>query len=325
MNSDEQKKPEPQNLRQQGLKRQSTRDTLKQRLLARKARSARLKVEVASQKGDAESEAKRPIEGRGEKKKRGDKQRRSGAAGVVSRKTSLSLKSTSSLKSESGAKSVAALKSVQGGNSKASPEVSSNSLAPVQRLTLEFLRDYIREHGYAPTLRDIADFIGVKSPSTAHFHLERLEGKGFIRRGQDGSIELFKLRRPKVSSTAVPLVGVIAAGIPIDAIENKTMIELPPSMIEGRGEIFCLEVSGDSMIDAHICDGDLVVIKKQDYANDGEIVAALLTDGSATLKTFRRLKNGKVMLVPANSRLSPITLDEVQIQGKVVAVMRQMM
>ncbi len=201
----------------------------------------------------------------------------------------------------------------------------SSSLAPVQRQTLEFLRSFIADHGYGPTLKDIANHIGVKSVSTAHFHLERLEQKGFIRRGDDGFIELIDLSTPELGPTAVPLVGVIAAGMPIEAVEQTTTIDIPPSLIDGRGEVFCLEVSGDSMIDAHICDGDIVVIKKQEVADNGQIVVALLEDGTATLKTYRRLKNGKVMLIPANPTLKPFTLDEVTVQGRVIGVLRQMM
>lgn len=199
-----------------------------------------------------------------------------------------------------------------------------SSLAPVQRKTLEFLRTFIAENGYGPTLKDISEFIGVKSPSTAHFHLERLEDKGLIKRGSDGEIELLECDKPELGPTAVPLVGVIAAGLPIEAMEHKTMIDIPPSMIGGKGEVYCLEVSGDSMIDAHICDGDVVVIKKQDAADDGQIVVALLDNGTATLKKFRRLKNGKVMLIPANPNLQPITLDKVTVQGRVIGVIREM-
>lgn len=199
----------------------------------------------------------------------------------------------------------------------------SSTLAPVQRQTLEFLRNFIAENGYGPTLKDIAQHIGVKSLSTAHFHLERLENKGFIRRGEDGMIELIDISTPELGPTAVPLVGTIAAGLPIEAIENSTMIDIPANMIDGRGEVYCLEVSGDSMIDAHICDGDLVVIKKQEYADNGQIVVALLEDGTATLKTYRRLKTGKVMLIPANASMSPMTLDEVSVQGRLIGVIRE--
>lgn len=200
----------------------------------------------------------------------------------------------------------------------------SSTLAPVQRTTLEFLRNFIAEKGFAPTLKEIARHIGVKSPSTAHFHLERLEQKGFIRRGSDGIIDILEQDIPELSASTVPLVGVIAAGLPIEAIEESTMIEIPPSMIDRRGEVYCLEVSGDSMIDAHICDGDIVVIKRQDIADDGQIVVALLEDNTATLKRYRRLKNGKVMLIPANPTLSPMTLDAVTIQGRVIGVIREL-
>ena len=200
----------------------------------------------------------------------------------------------------------------------------TNTLAPVQRQTLEYLRNFMADKGYAPTLKDIAEHIGVKSISTAHFHLERLESKGFIRRGDNGAVELVSTSRLEFGPTAVPLAGIIAAGLPIEAIENTTMIDIPPSMITGRGEVYCLEVSGDSMIDAHICDGDIIVVKKQDIADDGQIVVALLDDGSATLKRFRRLKNGKVMLIPANPAFSPITLDKVTVQGRVIGVTREM-
>jgi repressor LexA len=200
----------------------------------------------------------------------------------------------------------------------------SNTLAPVQRQTLEFLRNFLSEKGYAPSLKDIAEFIGVKSPSTAHFHLERLENKGFIRRGTDGMLELLDRVTPELGPTAVPLVGVIAAGRPIEAIEQSTTIEIPPSMIDGRGEVYCLEVSGNSMIDEHICDRDVVVIKKQDSAEDGQIVVALLEDGGATLKRYRRLKSGQVMLIPANPSMQPITVDKVTIQGRLIGVIREL-
>lgn len=204
------------------------------------------------------------------------------------------------------------------------PGFQSSTLAPVQRQTLEFLRNFLAEKGFAPSLKAIADFIGVKSASTAHFHLERLEQKGFIRRGADGMLEILDRATPELGPTAVPLVGVIAAGRPIEAIEQSTTIEIPPSMIDGRGEVYCLEVSGNSMIDEHICDRDVVVIKKQDGAEDGQIVVALLEDGGATLKRYRRLKNGQVMLIPANPTMQPMTVDKVTIQGRLIGVIRQL-
>ncbi len=205
-----------------------------------------------------------------------------------------------------------------------SQSFQSSTLAPVQRQTLEFLRNFLADKGYAPSLKDIADFIGVRSPSTAHFHLERLEDKGFIRRGADGMLELLDRVTPELGPTAVPLVGLIAAGRPIEAIEQATTIEIPPHMIDGRGEVYCLEVSGNSMIDEHICDRDIVVIKKQDTAEDGQIVVALLEDGNATLKRYRRLKSGQVMLIPANPTMQPLTVDRVAIQGRLIGVIRDL-
>lgn len=202
----------------------------------------------------------------------------------------------------------------------------SHSLAPVQRETLEYLRKFISEKGYAPTLKDISNYIGVRSPSTAHFHLSRLEDKGFVRRGPDGSIELVEREELQTNSgpCAVPLVGLIAAGAPIEAIEDQTVtVDIPPQFLDSRGEIYCLQVTGDSMIDAHIMDGDVVILKKQDSADDGQIVVALLPDGTATLKTFRRLKGGKVMLVPHNPTHQPLTVDSVEIQGRLIGLIRE--
>lgn len=201
-------------------------------------------------------------------------------------------------------------------------KIKTNSLPNVQRKTLEYLRNFIADRGYAPTLKDIASHIGVKSVSTAHFHLERLNEKGFIKRGLDGLIELVESAKPQLGPTAIPLVGTIAAGMPIEAIETSEYIDVPSMMIDGRGEVYCLKVVGESMIDRHICDGDVVVIRKQSVANDGDVVVAVLEDNTATLKTFRRLTGGKVMLIPANATMKPITLDNVDVQGILIGVIR---
>ena len=203
----------------------------------------------------------------------------------------------------------------------------SHSLAPVQRETLEYLRNFIADRGYAPTLKDIAKYIGVRSPSTAHFHLTRLEDKGFIKRGEDGSIEL--VEREQLERTegprSVPLLGLIAAGSPIEAIEDQSVtVEVPQQYFSANREIYCLQVTGESMIDAHIMDGDVIILAKQDTADNGQIVVALLDDGSATLKTCRRLKGGKVMLIPHNKTMQPITVDSVSIQGRVIGLIREM-
>jgi repressor LexA len=203
---------------------------------------------------------------------------------------------------------------------------TSHSLAPVQRETLEYLRRFISENGYGPTLRDIASYIGVRSPSTAHFHLSRLEDKGFVERGDDGSITLVELSEMTSPSSpiAVPLLGMIAAGHPIEAIEDTSVtVDIPPQFMDSRGDIYCLQVTGDSMIDAHIVDGDIIIVRSQEGADDGQIVVALLENDTATLKTFRRLKGGKVMLIPHNPRHKPITVDKVRIQGRVIGLVRE--
>lgn len=202
----------------------------------------------------------------------------------------------------------------------------THSLAPVQRRTLEFLRSFISDNGYGPTLKDISQFIGVRSPSTAHFHLSRLESKGFIKRNPDGSIELVEREELGIpaSPCAVPLLGLIAAGSPIEAIEDRTVtVDIPPQFLDSRREIYCLQVTGDSMIDAHIVDGDIIIVRKQDTADDGQIVVALLDDNTATVKTLRRLKGGKIMLVPHNPTHQPITVDKVTVQGRVVGLVRE--
>jgi len=199
----------------------------------------------------------------------------------------------------------------------------TSTLAPVQRKTLDFLRKFIAEYSYAPSLKKIAEHIGVKSASTAHFHLERLVQKGFIVREADGLITINEISNIELGPTAVPLVGLIAAGEPIDAIETPEMIDIPSAMIQNKGEVYCLEVSGNSMIEEHICDGDIVVIQKQDTADNEQIIVGLLDDNTATLKRYRRLKTGKIMLIPANSTMEPIVVENVTIQGKLIGVIRQ--
>jgi repressor LexA len=203
------------------------------------------------------------------------------------------------------------------------------TLAPVQRQALEYLKSFISRNGYAPTLKEISEFLGVRSASTAHFHLSRLEEKGFIRKGLKGSIELIDKKTEEslapMSPNSVPLLGLIAAGAPIEAIEdNSVSIEIPPQYFDRKRELYCLQVTGDSMIDAHIMDGDIIIVEKKDSAENGQIVVALLDDDTATLKTFRRLKGGKVMLIPHNSNHAPITLNSVRIQGRLVGLMREL-
>lgn len=203
------------------------------------------------------------------------------------------------------------------------------TLAPVQRQALDYLKNFIGEKGFAPTLKEICEYLGVKSVSTAHFHLSRLEEKGYIRRSSKGSIEILDKKNTaqaiNASSSSVPLLGLIAAGSPIEAIgDTSVFIDIPPQYFDKKRELYCLQVTGDSMIDAHIMDGDIIIVEKRNTADNGQIVVALLDDDTATLKTFRRLKGGKVMLIPHNPNLQPITLDSVRIQGRLVGLIREL-
>ncbi len=192
---------------------------------------------------------------------------------------------------------------------------------------LEYLEDYITDKSFAPTLTDIAKHFKLSSPATVHEHLQYLEEHGFIRR-EDGDIELIK-QQPTTeevyspgSSILLPIVGLITAGSPIEAIENRMEMMSVPAELARRPDCYILKVRGDSMIESFIDDGDFVVLQKQDYANDGDIVVALLEDGSATLKEYHKEKN-YIRLQPRNRQYPPIKVKQVVIQGKVVGIVRK--
>ena len=193
---------------------------------------------------------------------------------------------------------------------------------------LDYLKASVESQGYAPTMREIGAAVGLTSSASVKYQLDILEEKGLIRRGDNSgrAIELvipdseLGTVIPVGKTQFIPLVGSIAAGVPItaDQMVEETM-PLPESLV-GSGELFMLKVKGESMIDAAICDGDFVVIRQQKDANNGEIVAAMI-DGEATVKTFSR-KSGKVWLLPANDAFEPIDGTHCEILGKVTAVLR---
>lgn len=194
---------------------------------------------------------------------------------------------------------------------------------------LKFLREYIAEHTYAPTLTEIAREFRVSSLSTVHEHLDFLEQSGFLRRDRQQARGLTLLdpepeqKRSKVSDgILLPLVGTIAAGAPIEAIENRDATMTVPQEMVGRKNAYVLKVRGDSMIESLIADGDFVVVEKTDYAKDGDMVVALLEDGTATLKRLYKQKN-YVRLQPANKNYKPLQVRSVVIQGKVLGVVRK--
>lgn len=195
-------------------------------------------------------------------------------------------------------------------------------LTPKQLRILRLIRDYQRKHGYSPTMQELADVLGV-TKVTVFEHVSGLEKKGLLRRSKHRarSLELTpRVEFPDESEGVLPLVGHIAAGAPIEAIENPELVDLGNMFCSPSG-VFALRVRGDSMIDEHIRDGDLVVAERRETARDGETVVALLDDGEATLKKFYR-DGGRVRLQPANPSYSPIYLDSVRIQGVVIGVVR---
>lgn len=198
-------------------------------------------------------------------------------------------------------------------------------LYPKQRKVLKYIERHISEHGYAPTLTEIKDFMGVKALSTVHEHLIKLEDKGFLER-TDGkrSIKL-KLTKGLFSGAliSVPMVGMITAGQPIDAIEEPEKIGIPlPAELVGDRRVFCLKVRGDSMIESLISDGDIVVCEKVEFVQDGDTIVALLDDNTATLKKFYRERNC-IRLQPANKDYEPLRVKNITIQGRVIAIYRK--
>ncbi|MGI6046118.1 MAG: transcriptional repressor LexA [Eggerthellaceae bacterium] len=210
----------------------------------------------------------------------------------------------------------------------------SAKLTKRQKAVLNCIEDCIRDKGYGPTVREICSTLGLSSPSTVHVHLNALEEKGFIKRDplKSRSIALTyplddlnpaqNVLEPSFSKTVnVPLVGNVAAGEPILAEENITDTLTLPTDIVGDDPSFLLSVRGESMIEAGINDGDYVVVREQNVANNGDIVVALIEDG-ATVKTFYKEKD-HIRLQPENSSMEPIITRDCSIAGKVVAVFRR--
>lgn len=199
----------------------------------------------------------------------------------------------------------------------------------MQEKILAYIQSEIRERGYAPSVREIGEAVGLKSTSTVHGHLMRLEKKGLLHRDAMKPRAMGLTIDAELSDPAdapdvrrIPVVGRVAAGIPILAEENVEE-ELPlPSGFAGEGEHFILRVRGDSMIEAGILDGDYIVVRKQPDAVNGEIVVAMVDD-SATVKRFYK-ENGHFRLQPENSAMEPIIVPEVVILGKVVSLLRRM-
>ena len=197
-----------------------------------------------------------------------------------------------------------------------------------QEDALNFIKSYIVSHGYPPTVREIATSIGVSSPATVQAHLDSLANKGYIKKGsnKNRTIELMVENEyiPKNEDVVeVPLLGKITAGNPIEAIENPNeFFSLPAYLIPKDKEVFTLNVSGESMINAGILDGDIIIVERRNTARNGEIVVAMTEDNEVTLKTFYK-ENGHIRLQPENDSMEPFIFDNVFILGKAIGLYRK--
>ncbi|HJA70621.1 MAG TPA: transcriptional repressor LexA [Candidatus Lachnoclostridium stercoravium] len=197
-------------------------------------------------------------------------------------------------------------------------------ISPKQQEILEYIKETVLKKGYPPAVREICEAVHLKSTSSVHSHLETLEKNGYIRRDptKPRTIEIiddeFNLARRELVS--VPIVGTVAAGQPILAAENiEDYFPIPASMLP-NAEVFMLRVKGDSMVNAGIFNGDCVIVRSQNTADNGDMVVALLDD-SSTVKTYYR-EDGHYRLQPENDTMDPIIVDQVQVLGKVIGVFR---
>jgi repressor LexA len=201
-------------------------------------------------------------------------------------------------------------------------------LSKRQQDILQYIKVSVKEKGYPPSVREIGEAVGLASSSTVHGHLARLESKGLIRRDptKPRAIEILDLEEdtiPRQKVVNVPLIGKVTAGQPITAVENvEEYFPLPERLAPSDEQVFMLEIMGDSMIEAGILDGDFVIVRQQQTANNGDIVVAMTEEDEATVKRFFKERDF-VRLQPENSTMSPIILRNVSILGKVIGVYRQ--
>jgi repressor LexA len=208
----------------------------------------------------------------------------------------------------------------------------SMALTKRQKEVLDFIADFVEQNGYSPSYEELAHGLKLASLATVHKHIQALESRNYLRRlfNQSRSLEVSskyiqerRRNRQTVRSTEVPLAGRIAAGSPVEAIEGQDTLQFAD--FAGKGDTFALEVSGESMIEDHILSGDYVLVERTQQANDGEIVVALVGGHETTLKRLYQQPDGRIRLQPANSAMQPIIVEasEVQIQGRVLAVLRK--
>lgn len=196
-----------------------------------------------------------------------------------------------------------------------------------QQMILDFIKEEVEKKGYPPSVREIAMAVGLASSSTVHGHLERLENKGYIRRDptKPRAIEILETGEeqiPKEKPRYAPVIGKVTAGIPITAVENiEEYIPIPSSAAHPDDNLFVLVIDGDSMIEAGIFDRDMVIVKQQNTANNGDIVVAMTEDNEATVKRFFK-EEGYIRLQPENATIEPLIYENVTILGKVIGLYR---
>ena len=199
------------------------------------------------------------------------------------------------------------------------------ALTKKKKAVLDFVQGYIRDNGYAPTLREIGAHFGLSSVATVHKYLQALIKQDLLVRVGSGARGIgVPAPRRIAGGTEVPLLGLIAAGTPIEALPNADSLSLPDSLL-GRGETFVLKVRGNSMIEDHIVDGDFIIVERRERAENGEIVVALI-ENEATVKRFYHEADGRIRLQPANAALQPLyySEDAVRVQGVVIGILRKM-
>jgi len=195
-----------------------------------------------------------------------------------------------------------------------------------QKEILDYIAEFIDERGYAPSFEEIAEAFGYSSLATVHEHLSNLERKGYIRKSYNESRSLELVGRDSgVPVIELPLLGAVAAGMPIEAITDDETLAVPPDMVSRRRDNYVLRVEGNSMIEEQIRDGDYIVVQAQESAEDGQMVVALVGGESATVKKLYREPGGRIRLQPANPTMEPIFVDahDVRVQGVVVGVIRK--
>ena len=199
----------------------------------------------------------------------------------------------------------------------------SKELTEKQKKVLEAIENYFLAYGYSPTIRQLGKLLAMTNPSAVFKHIVSLEKKGYLKR-EKGGVSLTSISTSAEEQVTVPLVGLVPAGLPRETFEiSGEGLDVPAWMVgRKRGNIFCIQVEGKSMVDAYIDDGDRVLLERTSTTNSGEMVVALLSDGSVTLKRLR-LEKGKAFLVPENPEFEEIEVEELKVLGRVIGVLRK--